>query len=194
MLITLSDLARIKSGEISLVFRTWASPRVKVGSQIKTPLGLVEILSIEETQLDMLTAEEALQAGYASLTELTAEAAKRPDGQLYRIGVRYAGADPRLALRAETDIPEEEWRKLKKKLQRFDQGKHGPWVERVMQAIQAHPATGSKRLAAELAVEQAWLKPQVRKLKNLGLTISLEVGYQLSPRGEVVLKRWKNES
>jgi hypothetical protein len=27
----------------------------------------------------------------------------------------------------------------------------------------------------------------VRKLKTLGLTLSLEVGYRLSPRGEVLL-------
>ena len=30
-------------------------------------------------------------------------------------------------------------------------------------------------------------KLDVRKLKNLGLTISLEVGYRLSPRGEAYL-------
>jgi hypothetical protein len=29
----------------------------------------------------------------------------------------------------------------------------------------------------------------VRKLKNLGLTESLEIGYRLSPRGRVVLDR-----
>ena len=32
-------------------------------------------------------------------------------------------------------------------------------------------------------------KRDVRKLKNLGLTISLEVGYRLSPRGEAYLRR-----
>jgi hypothetical protein len=32
-------------------------------------------------------------------------------------------------------------------------------------------------------------KRDVRKLKNLGLTISLEIGYRLSPKGEALLGR-----
>jgi len=32
-------------------------------------------------------------------------------------------------------------------------------------------------------------KTDVRKLKNLGLTISLPVGYRLSPRGEAYVRR-----
>jgi hypothetical protein len=35
--------------------------------------------------------------------------------------------------------------------------------------------------------ETAPFKLDVRKLKNLGLTISLEVGYELSPRGQAFL-------
>lgn len=45
--------------------------------------------------------------------------------------------------------------------------------------------------SADLAVitkkEKEWLKLNVRKLKGLGLTISHEPGYSLSPRGEVYL-------
>ena len=36
-------------------------------------------------------------------------------------------------------------------------------------------------------MERAWFKGNVRKLKALGLTESLEVGYRLSPRGAVFL-------
>jgi hypothetical protein len=39
-------------------------------------------------------------------------------------------------------------------------------------------------LAVELGREREPFKIDVRKLKNLGLTTSLEVGYRLSPRGE----------
>jgi hypothetical protein len=35
----------------------------------------------------------------------------------------------------------------------------------------------------------ATFKVHVRKLKNLGLTLSLPVGYRLSPRGEEYLAR-----
>ena len=43
-------------------------------------------------------------------------------------------------------------------------------------------------LADELGRERLPFKTDVRKLKNLGLTISLDVGYRLSPRGEAYLR------
>lgn len=45
-----------------------------------------------------------------------------------------------------------------------------------------------EELAAELGFERAWLKLQIRKLKELGLTESLSPGYRLSPRGLRLLR------
>jgi hypothetical protein len=58
-----------------------------------------------------------------------------------------------------------------------------------LQAIEARPGTR----AADLAVALGWpelkvFKLQVRKLKALGMTLSLEVGYRLAPRGEAYLR------
>ncbi len=47
----------------------------------------------------------------------------------------------------------------------------------------------SKELAALREVELLPMKVDIRKLKALGLTISHEVGYELSPRGAAYL-RW----
>ena len=44
-------------------------------------------------------------------------------------------------------------------------------------------------LAASLGRERLSFKADVRKLKALGLTESLEVGYRLSPRGRAFLER-----
>ena len=44
-------------------------------------------------------------------------------------------------------------------------------------------------LAAGAGVETLKFKQDVRKLKELGLTESLDVGYRLSPRGEAVLEK-----
>ena len=44
-------------------------------------------------------------------------------------------------------------------------------------------------LAASVGRETQPFKLDVRKLKGLGLTLSLEVGYRLSPRGEAFLRR-----
>ncbi len=58
-----------------------------------------------------------------------------------------------------------------------------------MELIGRRPATVSTELAAELGRERAPFKLDVRKLKALGLTISLERGYRLSPRGEAYLRQ-----
>jgi hypothetical protein len=44
-------------------------------------------------------------------------------------------------------------------------------------------------LARMLGREKDWLKINIRKLKNLGLTISHETGDEISPLGKVVLKK-----
>ena len=51
------------------------------------------------------------------------------------------------------------------------------------------PSKRAADLAASLGMEKDRFKPRVRGLKELGLTQSLEVGYRITPRGRVVLKR-----
>ena len=66
--------------------------------------------------------------------------------------------------------------------------KHGAWTQPTLEAIANSPGTRAGDLAAAQSRETPKFKTDVRKLKAMGLTISLEVGYQLSPRGEVVLE------
>ena len=54
------------------------------------------------------------------------------------------------------------------------------------------PGTQAATLAAELDREKLKFKQDVRKLKELGLTESLEIGYRVSPRGKAVL-RWLDD-
>ena len=55
--------------------------------------------------------------------------------------------------------------------------------------IEARPATLAADLATSVGRERAPFKNDVRKLKELGLTESLDVGYRLSPRGRAFLAR-----
>ena len=55
--------------------------------------------------------------------------------------------------------------------------------------IAAHPGVRAGDLADRLGRERLDFKADVRKLKALGLTESLTVGYQLSPRGRAWLDR-----
>ena len=112
------------------------------------------------------------------------------EGQVYRIAVQYAGADPRIALRRRDDLSDAEIGQIIDKLRGLDtRSPAGPWTGRVLAAIEAQPGVVSRTLSERLDCDRDWLKPQVRKLKNLGLTVSLATGYELSPRGRVVLNR-----
>ena len=79
---------------------------------------------------------------------------------------------------------------IRARLMRLDRASsHGPWTEAVLRMIAAHPAVRAADLAASLGREAQPFKTDVRKLKRLGLTESLDVGYRLSLRGRVVLER-----
>jgi hypothetical protein len=58
----------------------------------------------------------------------------------------------------------------------------------VLEAIRERPGVRAPDLAASFGRETRPFKADVRKLKELGLTESLPVGYRLSPRGEAVLQ------
>ena len=55
--------------------------------------------------------------------------------------------------------------------------------------IAERPGVRAGDLADDLGMERLAFKADVRKLKGLGLTESLEVGYRLSPRGQAWLRR-----
>ena len=118
------------------------------------------------------------------------ELSKYPDGQLYRIAVRLAGADPRVALRADARLTAADVQALERKIAAMGaKSKDGPWALRVLRLIEQRPGVLAARLARSLDMETALFKPRVRQLKELGLTESLEVGYRLSPRGQAFLQR-----
>ena len=76
------------------------------------------------------------------------------------------------------------------RLRRLDAGsRHGPWTRTVLELIRDRPEVRAPDLAASLGRETQPFKRDVRKLKELGLTESLERGYRLSPRGRAVLAR-----
>ena len=76
------------------------------------------------------------------------------------------------------------------RLTHFDRAsKDGPWTAAVLEAIRDRPGVRAPDLAASLGSATQPFKRDVRKLKELGLTESLEVGYRLSARGSAFLER-----
>ncbi|MFY0686992.1 MAG: hypothetical protein JXQ90_07505 [Cyclobacteriaceae bacterium] len=187
MLFQEKTLAGIKEGEISLAFRVWKKPDVIKGTLIHTSIGLVQITSIEPTELSLIMEFEAFDAGFQSLPELIAMLSSIKEGTIYKIGVKYHSPDPRDELRIKTAISEEEFIEIKRVLDKLDQsGNDGPWTEDVLTLIKKYPERAAADIASDMNKPKDWLKQQVRKLKNMGLTESKAVGYTLSPRGLVV--------
>ncbi len=187
MMIRPAELAAIKAGTIDLAFRRWAGPRVVVGTRMRTAVGLLEVTSVERVGVSALRAEDARRAGAGSLTALKRALAGRSGDPAWRIGLRYAGPDPREALR--TTLPDaDEIAAITARLDRLDaSSSHGAWTRQTLDLIDLNPTVRAPDLAAQVGRETPDFKKDVRKLKELGLTESLAIGYLLSPRGEAVI-------
>ena len=184
MLLKRPVLDAIHAGRVSLVFRKWRRPTVKTGGTLKTAIG---VLNIERVERVLGVSEaDAKKAGYPSRAAMMAELDAYPDGDIYRIAVAFAGDDPRIALRDETTLSANDWTAVQEKLARM------PWAQPTLDIISRNPAVVAATLAEEIGVERDVFKPRVRRLKELGLTESLEIGYRLSPRGAAYL-RWLDE-
>jgi hypothetical protein len=179
----------IADGSITVAFRRWKRPTVKRGGTLRSPGGLLAIDDVRPIELDAIRDRDARAAGYDSRAELVEELGRR-DGTLYRVDFHPAGPDPRDALRATTTLTDEEWSDLERRLARLDRASaRGPWTGETLRLIAERPATRAADLAAALDRDTPSFKLDVRKLKALGITVSLEVGYRLSPRGEALLRR-----
>jgi hypothetical protein len=154
------------------------------------PIGQLQIGEVRQIADDDITDEDATRAGYASREALRDVLASRVEGTLYRIELGALGPDPRVALRARDSLSNDELAALTVRLAKLDaSATTGPWTRRVLQLIRDNPAVRAGDLCKAVEMERLAFKANVRKLKALGLTESLEVGYRLAPRGEAVLSR-----
>jgi len=188
MLFRSKEVEGIVAGTITVAFRRWLRPSVKAGGTLRIPGGVLAIEAVEIIGPSDVSERDAHLAGRPSRATLLAELEKHGDRDLYRIRFHYKGADERVALREQAELSKNELAGLLEKLVRLDRhGGHGAWTRKTMEAIAAKPGRLAAHLATGLGFETIWFKTHVRKLKALGLTESLAVGYRLSPRGRKVL-------
>jgi hypothetical protein len=189
MLFKQAVLDGIAAGRIDLAFRRWRQARVRAGSRLRTVIGVLEVDAVEVVEPARISEGDARRAGFASLAELL-RALDGRDGPVHRVELHLAGPDPRVDLRRRGRVSATELAEIRRRLDRFDAaGRHGPWTRAVLELIRDRPGTRAADLAARLGRERQPFKLDVRKLKELGLTESLAVGYRLSPRGRAVLRR-----
>jgi hypothetical protein len=179
-------LEAIGRGEVTVAFRRWKRPTVRLGGTLVTPAGVLAIDALDVIAEEDITARDARRAGLGSPADVVAAIGDRP-GTLYRVRFHVAGPDPRLALRDRAELTADDVAVLTTRLGRLDARPSGPWTRRFLELIGERPGVRAGDLADTVGMERLAFKADVRKLKALGLTESLEVGYRLSPRGRAWL-------
>jgi hypothetical protein len=188
MLFRQRDLEGIRDGAITVAFRRWRRPTVRTGGTLLTPIGQLDIRSVEVVALSAITGSDARRAGFASRAALIDALQRRAEGDVYRIELGALRPDPRIALRETPATDAAATRELRDRLRRYDaRSPDGAWTARTMAALRAHPGVRAGDVCALVGHDRERFKRNVRKLKHLGLTESLGTGYRLSPRGEALL-------
>ena len=190
MLFTSDAIPGLADGTITLTFRTWTKPQAKVGGRYRTGGLLLEVTAVSQVRPDTITDRDARSAGRSSSNALREWLATQGhDGMVWRVEFRCLGEDDRIARRNDTRLDRSKIEKLQARLNRLDGASSiGAWTEKTLQLIDTYPGVVSTRLAQRMKMERQAFKLNVRKLKELGLTESLEVGYRLSPLGEAFMR------
>ncbi len=179
----------LHDGSITVAFRRWRRCQVVAGRQYRTGQGMVLAEAVDVITPADITPDLARAAGFADVAAAVADLRGDPGLPLYCVRFRaLAGPDPRTELASTATLTKDEATAIAARLARMDAAsKRGPWTAAVLAQIAERPAVSSEHLAKTLDWERRDFKLHVRRLKALGLTISLDVGYRISPRGAAFL-------
>jgi hypothetical protein len=180
---------RIRSGDITCTVRIWLRPRVKIGGRYALGAGAIVVDRIREGSLDDITPSLARRCGFPSVVDALKTAKHGAGERVFIIDFHY---DAKAGARAKPEtgtVAVDQLLELAQKLDAMDRrSQSGAWTQATLRAIAARPAVRAASLARTLGRPRDELKRDIRKLKNLGLTFSLETGYRLTPKGEALLK------
>jgi len=184
--------AGLVSGAVTLTFRRWAKPHVRVGGRYRChPIGVLEVDAVDQIRAGAITADDAQRAGFASPDEVRAYLEQlgplQADDLVWRVALHHGGDGDRVELALEDKLAPDDIKTIAAKLARLDRDE--PWTAKTLRLIAKHPRVAASQLAKKLKRETLPFKVDVRKLKKLGLTQSFEVGYELSPRGRAFLAK-----
>jgi hypothetical protein len=180
----------IATGAVTVTFRRWKRRQVLAGRSYRTGGGIVEVTAVDVVVPAEISEADARSSGYPSVAALVADLRGTAELDLFRIRFHVAeGPDPRAQLAADAALDAEARGALDRRLDRLDRASsHGPWTRETLRLIGRRPEVRAAELADEVGRERLAFKTDVRKLKNLGLTLSHGVGYSLSPRGRAYLE------
>lgn len=194
MLLNRATADGIADGRITLVLRRWDTARAKPGGTQRTQAGTIRIDKVTEYPGNhRVTAAQARAAGYRDAAAAQAELGRRPAKHVYAIKVSYVGPDERPAIAADDALTDDDIATIGERLSRLDAASApGPWTRRYLELVRDNEAVRAPDLAEREGLDVPRFKRRVRQLKGLGLTISLDVGYRISPRGKAFLAEEPN--
>jgi len=181
----------IADGSITVAFRRWNRPTVVAGRPYRTGGGRIEVTAVEEVDIDDINDASVRASGHGSLDELLQflSSGDGVDRRLYRVEFRVLNEpDPREVMANDDNLDAAAVAEITARLNRYDNASnHGAWTLRTLELIANHPERRAPDLAEMEGRDTKPFKLDVRKLKNLGLTESLRIGYRLSPRGRAYI-------
>jgi hypothetical protein len=182
--------AGLQSGAITLTFRRWQKPHVRLGGRYRChPIGVLEVDAVDLITVAQIRDTDAAPAGFTDRAALVAYLAElgplTPDSPVYRVALHHGGDGDRVELALAADLTPEDVAAITVKLARMD--KETKWTAKTLAIIERQPRIAASKLAKQLKRDTLPFKIDVRKLKKLGLTQSFEVGYEISPRGRAYL-------
>jgi hypothetical protein len=182
--------AGIRDGSITVMFRRWHARQVTAGGVYRTAAGRVAVDEVTVVAPSRITSRDARAAGYPSVAAARADLRGDPSDPVYLLRIRPVhDPDPRDELAADDRLSPSDLETISARLDRLDRASgYGAWTAETLSIIAENPEVRAPELAERLGRDTQPFKLDVRKLKNLGLTISLRVGYRLSPRGAAYLR------
>ncbi|HJT93662.1 MAG TPA: hypothetical protein VJ777_17305 [Mycobacterium sp.] len=188
MLLNRATAEGIANGTITLVLRRWDAPRARPGGTQRTVAGTIRVDEVtEHPGRYRVTAAQARAAGYPDAKTAQEDLDRRPARHTYVIAVSYLAPDERPELASDDRLSESDVAAITARLNRWDAAS-SPWTRQYLEMIGANEAVRAPDLADRVGLDVPRFKRRVRQLKGLGLTISLDVGYRLSPRGRAYLR------
>lgn len=194
MLFTASAHGGLERGEITRTFRMWARPQVKVGGRYHAgPVDLI-VDDLKKVPVRKISDTDAQKSGFDDRDALVQFLRSRQPlddkSPVWRVDFHAVERMDEPSIADDRELSDADVRDIERRLERLDAASPtGPWTRAVLQLIADNPGVVSTELAEKMGRERAAFKTDVRKLKRLGLTISLDVGYRLSARGEAFLGR-----
>jgi hypothetical protein len=179
----------VQDGSVTVTFRRWKRCQAIAGHRYRTAVGMIEVEQVDVVDPAKITNADAKRSGYPSADAVRADLRGTDDLPVYRIRFHAVqGPAPRDELAGTGALSPEDVADITRRLDRLDRASSsGPWTRTTLALIAERPEVRAGDLADRVGRERAPFKLDVRKLKNLGLTLSLPVGYRISPRGRAYL-------